>query len=151
MPTLATNKKAHFEYNFLEKYEAGIMLVGSEVKAIRMGNVSLKSAYVVMKHSENGGELFLVNCHIGPYPMSGKTQHEPERSRKLLLKRREISSLSGKIQQKGLTLVVISLYTKRRKIKLEFALAKGKKQYEKREIIKKRETDRELRTRLREG
>jgi SsrA-binding protein len=145
MPVLAKNKKALHDYEIIEKYEAGIVLTGSEVKSVRSGNVSLKGAFVTMHISGKGTEFSLINCHIEPYPMAGPHQHETERSRKLLLNRREIASIIGKTQQKGLTLVPLTLYTKGSRIKLEFALVRGKKQYEKREVIRKRETEREIR------
>ena len=143
---LATNKKAYFDYEILEKFEAGIALIGQEVKSIRAGRTSLKGAYVVIKDQE----VFLIGCHIPAYqPKNAPSDYNPERSRKLLLKKVEIKGLIGKTRAKGLTLVPLSVYTKSRNIKIEIALAKGKKKADKRETIKKREVDREIRRVLR--
>ena len=143
---LATNKKAYFDYEILEKFEAGIALIGQEVKSIRAGRTSLKGAYVVIKDQE----VFLIGCHIPAYqPKNAPSDYNPERSRKLLLKKVEIKGLIGKTRAKGLTLVPLSVYTKSRNIKIEIALAKGKKKADKRETIKKREADREIRRVLR--
>ena len=136
MSILAQNKKAYFDYEILETYEAGIVLIGQEVKAIKTGHVSLKGSYVVIKNQE----MFLIGANIPPYqPKNAPSDYSPERSRKLLLKKSEIKSLIGKSKQKGLTLMPLKMYTKRGKIKLLFGLAKGKKEYDKREKIKKRE------------
>ncbi|MCK4520688.1 SsrA-binding protein SmpB [Candidatus Parcubacteria bacterium] len=136
MSILAQNKKAYFDYEILETYEAGIVLIGQEVKAIKTGHVSLKGSYVVIKNQE----MFLIGANIPPYqPKNAPSNYSPERSRKLLLKKSEIKSLIGKSKQKGLTLMPLKMYTKRGKIKLLFGLAKGKKEYDKREKIKKRE------------
>ena len=141
MPNYAINKKAGFDYEFLEKYEAGLALTGQEVKSIRTGHVSLNGSFVTFYNNQP----YLINTHIPPYRFAGKLKnYEPERSRALLLKEKEISYLRGKIQEKGLTIVPISLYTKGRHIKLEIAVARGKKKYDKRETIKKRELDREI-------
>ena len=140
MKPLAVNRKARYDYEILETFEAGLVLLGHEVKAIKTGKASLKSSFVNIKNSE----LFLINANIAPYqPKNTPSNYDPERSRKLLLKKSEISSLIGKLKQKGLTLVPIKLYTRRRKIKLQFGLAKGKRQFDKREKIKKREFTRE--------
>lgn len=141
------NKRAFYDYEILEKYEAGLVLSGQEVKAVRAKTVSLKGSYVTLKN----GVPFLINAHISPYKHAGKIKnYEPTRSRKLLLNKSEIKSLIGKLQQKGLTLVPLSLYNKHRRIKLEFALAKGKKQYDKRESIKSREASRVILRKLRQ-
>jgi SsrA-binding protein len=136
MPILSVNKRARFDYNILESYEAGLVLFGYEVKSIKLGHVSLKESFVTV----SGNELFLINAHISLYPQAGKISgYDPTRSRKLLLKKSEIKKLIGKVRAQGLTLVPIKLYTKRRLIKLEFGLGKGKKEYDKREKIRKRE------------
>ena len=147
MKTLSINKRATYDYEILEKYEAGISLLGCEVKSIKTGHISLKGSYVVIKNNE----VYLLNAFIPPYQIKNTpSDYDPRRSRKLLLHKSEIKSLIGKIKQKGLTLVPIKLYTKRGKIKLEFALAKGKKKVDKRDKIKKREMERKMRRVLRE-
>ena len=136
------NKKAYFDYEILEKFEAGISLIGQEVKSIKLGKASLKGTYVILKDEE----VFLIGCHIPAYqPKNIPSDYNPEKSRKLLLKKSEIKHLIGKAKEKGLTLIPLKLYTKRGKIKIEFALAKRKKKVDKRELIKKRETEREMR------
>jgi SsrA-binding protein len=153
MKILAENKKAFFDYETLQTHEAGIVLFGFEVKAIKTGHVSLKSSYVTVKNNE----VFLINALIPPYQQANTPEnYDPQRSRKLLLKKSEIRSLIGTAKIKGLTLVALRLYTKkskgpqgRGKIKLEFAVAKGKRQIDKRETIRKRETDREIRRQFR--
>lgn len=142
MPTLVTNKRARFDYEILETYEAGIALLGHEVKSVRGGNVSLAGAFVTIRNDE----AWLTNAHIGAYAKAGPLPgYDPLRSRKLLLQRREIATLLGKRKQAGLTLLPLSLYTKRNRLKVEIGLARGKKKYEKRESIKKRDTDRAMR------
>jgi len=138
--TVATNRKAFHNYHIGESIEAGIALTGSEIKSIRDGRVSLGDAYV---RPENG-ELWLLNAHIARYEASSYMSHEPTRPRKLLLHRKEIDSLAGKVAEKGLTLMAIRLYLKGNIAKVEIALAKGKKLYDKREAISRREVDREL-------
>ncbi len=141
MEILSENKKAGFEYEFLEKFEAGLVLTGLEVKSIRLGRMNINSAYVVAR----GNESHLLNSHVPAFqPNNTPADYEPDRSRKLLLKSSEIKYLLGKTQQKGLTLVPIKVYTKNGKIKLEFALAKGKKLYDKREALRKRDEKREI-------
>lgn len=149
---LAENKRARYDYKILESYEAGLKLFGHEVKAIKTGHVSLRGSYVVIKNNE----AYLINAFVAPYqPANTPKDYQPDRTRKLLLKKSEIKSLIGKSKAKGLTLVPLNLYTKksapwgaRGKIKLEFALAKGKKEIDKREQIKKREIEREVRRSL---
>ncbi len=142
MPTIATNKRARFDYEILETYEAGIVLTGQEVKSARAGNVSLAGAFVTVREDE----AWLTNAHIGAYTKAGPLPgYDPTHSRKLLLKRREIATLLGKRKQAGLTLLPLSLYTTRNRLKLEIGLARGKKKYEKRESIKKRDVEREMR------
>jgi len=141
MTTLAVNKKAKFDYELLEKYEAGLVLFGHEVKSIKTGHISLKGAFVTV----HNGELFLTNALVPLYQHAGNIKdYDPTRSRKLLVKKRELRSLIGKKTQSGLTLIPIRVYTKRNLIKLEFALAKGKSKYDKRHTIKKREVDRNI-------
>jgi len=136
------NKKASFEYAFLDTYIAGIVLTGTEIKAIRMGNINLQEAYCFF--SQNG-ELFVKNLHISKYNEGTYNNHEPMRERKLLLKKKELVKLLGKSEEKGLTIVPIRLFTNDRGFaKLEIALAKGKKLYDKREDIKSRDVKREL-------
>ncbi|MFW6198396.1 MAG: SsrA-binding protein SmpB [Acidobacteriota bacterium] len=143
---VVSNRRAHKDYEILETYEAGMVLRGSEVKALRQGTAHLKDAYAVVE----GGEVFLHNLHIGPYPPAGKHhQHEPERVRKLLLHRREIDRLIGKVVERGLTLVPLKIYFSHGRAKCEIAVAKGKKQYDKREQKKKEAIDREIRRELR--
>ncbi|MBI2645155.1 SsrA-binding protein SmpB [Candidatus Uhrbacteria bacterium] len=143
MPTLATNKKAFFDYSVVERYEAGIVLSGQEVKSVRQGHMSLKGSFAVFK----GAELYLIHVHISPYPQAGKiSSYDPEHSRKLLLKKKELGHLIGLLKQKGLTLVPLSVYTHTNRIKIELGLCRGKQQYEKREKIKKQDIEREIRS-----
>jgi SsrA-binding protein len=143
--TVAVNKHVSHDYTILEKFEAGLALQGSEVKSIRDGRVSLKESYAEVKNSE----VFLVKCHVSPYEAANIFNHDPLRERKLLLHRREIKRLAGKIRERGLTLVPARvLITDRGKIKVELALVRGKREYEKREALKKRDTDREIRAEI---
>ncbi len=142
MASYAENRKTRFNYEILEKYETGIELLGTEVKSIRNGQMSLEGAFVIVR----GGEAFLINASIPPFqPKNAPKDYDPLRNRKLLLTKKEIAELAGSEKNKSLTIVPISVYNKKRKIKVEIALVKGKKKLDKREIIKKRETDRELR------
>lgn len=142
MPTLAFNKRAGFDYEILEKYEAGLALLGFEVKAIKTGHISLKESFVTSR----GNELFLTNANVPPYKQAGNIKnYEPTRPRKLLLKRKEIAYLIGKSRTQGLTLIPLRVYTKKRLLKLEFAVGKGKKQFDKRDKIRKREVERNIR------
>ena len=146
MADIATNKRAVFDYELQKKYEAGLMLTGAEVKSVKNGHISLKGSFVTM----HGGELYLTNANISPYPFAKTAAvYDPTRSRKLLVRKAEIASLIGKLQIKGLTLVPLRVYTKRRLIKLEFALAQGKKAFDKRASVGKRESDRRIRRALR--
>jgi SsrA-binding protein len=138
--TIATNKKAFHNYFVGERVEAGIALTGSEIKSVREGRVSLVDAYVRPEH----GEMWLLNAHIARYDPSSYMGHEPTRQRKLLLHRKEIHTLTSTVAEKGLTLVATRLYLKGGLAKVEIALAKGKKLYDKREVISRRENDREL-------
>lgn len=148
MKALAENKKAYFNYEILEKFEAGMALMGQEVKAIKTGKMNLAGSYVVLKD----GEAHLIGSHIPPYqPKNAPQDYSPERSRKLLLKKSEIKYLIGKTRQKGLTLLPIKAYTKNGKIKLEFGIARGLKKTDKRELIKKKEIQREISRNLKRG
>ena len=138
---VVTNRKAYHDYFIEEKFEAGIMLQGTEVKSIRDGRVNLRDSYASVK----GGEAFLHHCHISPYSHGNMMNHEPLRTRKLLLHRKEINKLLGKTQQQGLTLIPLRIYfSKRGLAKVELGLAKGKKQHDRRESIKAREASREV-------
>lgn len=137
---ICANKKAHFDYTIEEKYEAGIALVGTEVKALREGRANLKDSYADV----DGGELFLVNCHISPYSCGNIQNHDPLRKRKLLLRAREIKRLVGRVTERGYTLIPLRLYFKNGIAKVEIGLARGKKQVDRREDIKRRETQREI-------
>ena len=136
---IASNKKAFHDYFVLQKAEAGVALTGTEVKSLRDGKANIKDSYVIFKN----GEAFLFNAHISPYSHGNLQNHEPERSRKLLLHRREIEKLREQVVEKGLTVVPLRLYFKGGKIKVEIAVVRGKKLYDKRETEKKRELDRE--------
>ncbi len=137
---ISTNRKAYHNYHVGEGIEAGMSLTGTEIKSIRGGRVSLGDAYV----RPEGGELWLMNAHIARYEAGGHESHEPTRSRKLLLHRKQIAELTREVQEKGLTLVPLRVYLKDNLAKVEIALARGKKQYDKREAIARRETDREM-------
>ncbi len=143
---IATNSKASYNYTLGERYEAGLVLIGSEIKSIREHKVSLSEGYV----EERGGELWLLNVHIAEYPQANRFGHEPLRPRKLLLHRREIAHLIGKLRERGYTLVPTRLYLKKGRAKVEIAVAKGKKLYDKRQAVAKREADLEIRRRLKE-
>ncbi len=141
MPTLAINRRAKYDYAILEKFEAGLVLAGYEVKAAKKGHLSLKGSYVTI----NQEEAWLINSLISPYqPKNMPQDYDPARSRKLLLHKKEIKGLIGKKRGRGLTLVPLRVYTKRNRIKLEFALGQGKRQIDKREKIKQRETKRKI-------
>jgi SsrA-binding protein len=142
MANYAENRKARFNYEILERYETGIELLGTEVKSVRHAQMSLEGAFVIIR----GGEAFLINANIPPFqPKNTPEDYDPLRNRKLLLTKKEIIELTGSEKNKSLTIVPISVYNKGRKIKVEVALVKGKKKMDKRETIKKRETDREIR------
>jgi SsrA-binding protein len=142
---IATNRKAFFNYEVLDRAEAGVVLRGSEVKSVREGGLNFKDAYVDFR----GGELFLVGCHIGPYSHSNLQNHAPERERKLLLHKREILKLGGKATEKGLTLVPVRAYFKNGKVKVEIALARGKRAHDKREAIKRKDIERDTQAAVR--
>lgn len=136
---IARNKKARHEYELLDKFEAGLALVGPEVKSLRDGKVSFKDGYVTLSH----GEAWLVGVHIAPYANAGYAAPDPERRRKLLLNKRELHVLITKTEQKGLTVVPVRMYFKKGRIKLEIALARGKQTFDKRDSIKKRDIERD--------
>ena len=138
--TMAVNRKAYHDYHIQETLEAGIVLKGSEIKSIRAGKINLRDAYA---RPENG-ELWLFNSHIASYDAASYNTHEPTRPRKLLLHRKEIDILAGKVMQKGLTLVPLKLYIKHGVAKLELGVAKGKRVYDKRETIARHDADREI-------
>jgi SsrA-binding protein len=147
MPNLILNKKASFDYTLLEKYEAGLVLFGHEVKALRAGQGGLKGSFISLRTHNGKPEFYLIACQISPYKQAGSmSDYNQTRERKLLLKNQEIRHLIGKTKEEGLTLIPLKIYTNHSFLKLEFALAKGKKQYDKRESIKKREVERNLRS-----
>ncbi len=138
---IADNRQARFLYEILETYEAGIQLVGTEVKSIREGRVNLRDGYALIRH----GEVWLSNVHVSPYQASSQYfNHDPRRDRKLLLHRKEINKLIGKIEQKGLTLVPLKMYFKNSRVKVSLGLARGKKIHDKRETVKRRQDEREM-------
>ena len=139
--SIAENRKAFHDFHLMETFEAGLVLLGTEVKAIREGRVNLRDSFARVED----GEVFLYNVHISPYSHRGYADHEPLRRRKLLLHRDEIRKLIGKTVEKGMTLVPVRLYFKNGRVKVAVSLAKGKKDYDKRETIKRREADRETR------
>ncbi len=140
MEIVSTNKKARFNYEIIEKIEAGISLKGTEVKSVRNKNVSIGESYAQIKNNE----VFLHNLHISPYEQGNRENHDPIRVRKLLLHKQEIKKLVSKIQLKGLALVPLSIYLKKGKIKIELAVGRGKRLVDKRESLKKRAVDREI-------
>ena len=147
MSNYAENRKARFNYEILEKYEAGIELLGVEVKSVRGGQMSLEGAFVIIR----GGEAFLINANIPPYQAKNTPAgYDPLRNRKLLLTKKEIAELAGSEKNKSLTIAPLEVYNKGRKIKAGIALVKGKKKFDKRDSIKKRETDREIRREIKE-
>ena len=142
---LATNRKAFFQYEVLERAEAGLALVGTEVKSIRDGGLNFSDSYVDVR----GGELFLVGCRVAPYSHGNFMNHAPERDRKLLLHKREILKLGGRVTERGLTLVPLRAYMKNGRVKMEIGLARGKHVHDKREAIRKKDQEREARQALR--
>ena len=145
-PTI-NNRKAKFQYHIDDRYEAGVQLLGSEVKAIREGKANLADAYVRVWN----GEMMLVGLHIGPYGCAGKDSHAPRRPRKLLMHRREIDRIDSKIREKGLTAVVTKLYFKGGRVKAEVALARGKKAHDKRATIRERQVKKEMERAIKDG
>jgi len=136
---VATNRKARFEYQLLETFEAGLVLKGTEIKSVRRGQISLQEAYV----RTDGKQAWLVGAHIAPYEHASAFQHDPDREKKLLLNKREIRELYDAVRIKGLTIIPVRVYLKGGRAKVEIAIAKGKKKYDKREAIKKRDFERE--------
>jgi SsrA-binding protein len=146
MKVVATNRKARHDYHILDTFEAGMVLTGSEIKSIRAGRVNLREGYVTVRN----GELWLVNCHVAPYDQASRLNHEPRRDRKLLMHRRQIDRLIGDVQEPGYTIVPLRMYLKNNWAKVEIALVRGKRQYDKRQAIAKREADRHIRRTLKE-
>ncbi|MBY0376628.1 SsrA-binding protein SmpB [Patescibacteria group bacterium] len=145
MANYAENRKARFDYEILEKFEGGIELLGTEVKSVRGGTMSLDGSFVIIR----GGEAFLINANIPPYQIKNSPKdYDPLRNRKILLTKKEIAELAQSGKNKSLTIVPMTVYNKSRKIKISVALVKGKKKFDKRESIKKRDTDREIRRNL---
>ena len=145
MKLIAKNKKAYFNYEIMETLSAGISLLGSEVKAVKEGRISLKESYIEIRHSE----MFLLNSHISPYLPANRLNHDPLREKKLLLHRREIKRWMGKVKEKGLTIVPTKvLVNEKGLVKVEVALVKGKRTYQKREVIRERDRDREMQREL---
>jgi len=143
---LATNRKALFNYEILERAEAGLVLVGTEVKSIRHGGLNFRDSYVDYR----GGQLYLVGCFIGPYSHGNLLNHAEDRDRRLLMHRREIDKLGGKVTERGLTLVPLRAYFKNGRVKLEIGLGRGKKAHDKRQSIKAKDVERDTRQALRE-
>ena len=142
---VASNRRARHDYEIIDTYEAGLVLQGSEIKSIREGHVQLKDSFAHVRD----GEMFLVGAYIGPYAFSPGGGHEPERSRKLLLQRRQINRIASELAEKGLTLIPLRMYLKKGKAKVELGLARGKRTIDKRETIKQRDLDREMERALR--
>jgi SsrA-binding protein len=146
MKVVATNRKARHDYHILDTYEAGMVLTGSEIKSVRAGRVSLRESYVTVRD----GELWLVNCHVAPYNQASRLNHEPRRDRKLLLHRRQIDRLARDVGEPAYTIVPLRMYLKDNWAKVEIALVRGKRQYDKRQAIAKRESERQIRRTLKE-
>ena len=145
--TIATNRRARHEYSILETLEAGLVLRGTEVKSLRAGLVNFKDSYATVRN----GEVWLLGCHINPYSHGTDANHDPERDRKLLLHAKEISRLSGKVAERGLTLIPLKLYFKSGRAKLELGLGRGKKLHDKRSTLREREVKREMDRAARDG
>jgi SsrA-binding protein len=144
---IAQNRRARHDYEILDRVEAGLVLLGPEVKSLRQGRASLSEAYAMVR----GRELWLLNCHVSPYEQAGRDNPDPRRPRKLLLHRTEIARLSGQVAERGLTLVPLSLYWKNGRAKVELALARGKRTIDKRESIRRREEERDIERALSRG
>lgn len=144
---IAKNKKARFNYELGDRFEAGLVLTGTEVKSMRMGKANLSDSYAKIKE----GEAWLMGCHVSAYPFAYYDNHEPERPRKLLLHKRELRKLAGKLGEQGYSLIPVALYFKDGRAKVELALAKGKKLYDKRQDLKKRDQAREMERGFRRG
>jgi SsrA-binding protein len=143
---IAENRKALHDYHVLDTWEAGVMLLGTEIKAIREGRVNLRDSFARL----DKGEVWLMNVHVSPYSHAGYSHHEERRQRKLLLHREEIRKIAGRVSERGLTLVPLSLYFKKGRVKVSLALAKGKQMHDKRETLRRREVDRETRAAVKE-
>lgn len=143
---LATNRKAYHDYHIEETYETGIALTGTEIKSVRAGGINLRDSYVQVR----AGEMWLMNAHVAPYEPASRQNVNPYRERKLLMHRKEILRLAGRAQEKGFTIIPLRMYLKKNRAKTEIALARGKKLYDKREAIAKRESDREIRRAVKE-
>jgi SsrA-binding protein len=143
--TVVTNRRARRDYFIEDSYEAGLVLTGSEIKSIRAGRANLQDSYVTIRD----GEAWLVNSHVSPYKQASDENHEPKRDRKLLLHRKQIARLAGQVQAKGYTIVPLRLYLKNNRAKVEIALAKGKKLYDKRDDLAKRQAERDIQRALR--
>ena len=144
---IATNRKAYHLYEIFTKYEAGLSLVGTEVKSLRLGKVQMSDAYATV----DGGEVFLINLHISTYDMAHRENHDPTRKRRLLLNKREIRKLWGATNEKGYTIIPLRIYFKGKNAKIEIATARGKKAYDKRQSIAKREANREIARKIRDS
>lgn len=138
------NRKANFDYEILDTYETGIVLTGTEIKSVRLGNVNLKDSYGIIRNNE----IYILNMHISEYKEGNIFNHDEKRTRKLLLHKKEILKIRDKVNLEGITLVPLKLYFKKNKVKILLGIAKGKKTYDKRETIKKRDTEREIRKQL---
>jgi len=143
---IATNRKAYHDYEVVESLEAGVILTGTEIKSIRQGQVNLRDGFALIR----GDEVWLINVHIAPYAHGQRDNHEPKRERKLLLHRREIERLQGKISERGWTLAPLRLYLRNNRAKIELGLVRGKRQYDKREAIARRDSERDLQRILKE-
>ncbi|NOZ51514.1 MAG: SsrA-binding protein SmpB [Chloroflexi bacterium] len=137
---LASNKKAYHDYHILDTVEAGMVLTGTEIKSARLGRVNLRDAYVLIRN----GEAWLLSAHIAPYTHGNRENHEPRRERKLLLHRRQINRLVGKVNERGYTIVPLRMYLRHNRAKIEIALVRGKREYDKRQAIAKRDAERDL-------
>jgi SsrA-binding protein len=145
--TIATNRRARHEYSILETFEAGLVLRGTEVKSLRAGLINFKDSYATVRN----GEVWLLGCHINPYSHGTDANHDPERDRKLLLHGKEISRLTGKVAERGLTLIPLKLYFKSGRAKIELGLGRGKKLHDKRSTLREREVQREMDRAARDG
>lgn len=151
MNIYAENRKVNFDYEIIEKYEAGLVLQGQEVKSIKTGHMNLSGSYVVIHGGARGAEPYLIGAKVPPYqPKNTPADYNPEQARKLLLNKKEIDYLMGRVNERGFSLIPLKVYEKNGRIKLEFGLARGKKKFNKKEKIKKRDTERQIQRELRE-
>ncbi len=144
--TVATNRKARHDYHIEESFEAGIVLTGSEIKSVRAGRVSIRDSYAIVRD----GELWLINSHIALYDPASRQNHEPRRNRKLLMHRRQIDRLAGQVRERGYTLIPLRMYLRGGRAKVELALARGKRKYDKRQALAEREASRQIERALKE-